>query len=200
MHFFSINVDANKLYPEVKYPVPVGTPLISPLVQWDHAQTWDVPKTEDFPSGSGGSNSATVYNIGKDVNLGWKAVPPSCVIACKNIKQCFAIAYDLLVCSVSKSSWPTTDINPESPDFYLIGHCIDGRVLYPATGYLVLAWRTLVRNLGVVMENTPVTFEDVTIHRATILPKTGERRAAGGLSTMVGSHLWLWWTEELLNF
>lgn len=83
------------------------------------------------------------------------------------------------MCSVSKCSWPTTDINPESPDFYLIGHCIDGRVLYPATGYLVLAWRTLVRNLGVVMENTPVTFEDVTIHRATILPKTGERRAAG---------------------
>ncbi|XP_073345432.1 fatty acid synthase isoform X2 [Pagrus major] len=123
-----INVDANKLYPAVKYPVPVGTPLISPLVQWDHAQTWDVPKAEDFPSGSGGSNSATVYNI---------------------------------------------DISPESTDFYLIGHCIDGRVLYPATGYLVLAWRTLVRNLGVVMENTPVSFEDVTIHRATILPKTG---------------------------
>uniref|UniRef100_A0A8P4GFA7 Fatty acid synthase n=1 Tax=Dicentrarchus labrax TaxID=13489 RepID=A0A8P4GFA7_DICLA len=123
-----INVDANNICPAVKYPVPVGTPLISPLVQWDHAQTWDVPKVEDFSSGSGGSNSATVYNI---------------------------------------------DINPESADYYMIGHCIDGRVLYPATGYLVLAWRTLVRNLGVVMDTTPVTFEDVTIHRATILPKTG---------------------------
>ncbi|XP_070847252.1 fatty acid synthase [Chaetodon trifascialis] len=123
-----INVDGNKLCPAVNYPVPVGTPLISPLVQWDHAQTWDVPKVEDFPSGSGGSNSASIYNI---------------------------------------------DINAESPDYYLIGHCIDGRVLYPATGYLVLVWRTLVRNLGVVKEITPVTFEDVTIHRATILPKTG---------------------------
>ncbi|TKS90319.1 Fatty acid synthase [Collichthys lucidus] len=123
-----INVDINNLCPEVEYPVPVGTPLISPLVQWDHAQTWDVPKAEDFLCGSGASNSATVYNI---------------------------------------------DINPESTDYYLIGHCIDGRVLYPATGYLVLAWRTLVRNLGVVMDATPVTFEDVTIHRATILPKIG---------------------------
>ncbi|XP_039990736.1 fatty acid synthase isoform X2 [Xiphias gladius] len=123
-----INVNGNGLCPAVKYPVPVGTPLISPLVHWDHAQTWDVPKVENFSSGSGGSNSATIYNI---------------------------------------------DINPESPDYYLIGHCIDGRVLYPATGYLVLAWRTFVRSLGVVMENTPVTFEDVTIHRATILPKTG---------------------------
>lgn len=63
MHFISISVDGNKLYPAVKYPVPVGTPLISPLVQWDHAQTWDVPKAEDFSS-LGGSNSATVYNIG----------------------------------------------------------------------------------------------------------------------------------------
>ncbi|XP_071318722.1 fatty acid synthase [Trachinotus anak] len=123
-----INVDSNSLCPAVKYPVPVGTPLISPLVNWDHAQTWDVPKVEDFSSGSGGSNSATVYNI---------------------------------------------EINPESPDYYLIGHCIDGRVLYPATGYLVLAWRTFLRSLGAVMENTPVTFEDVTIHRATILPKAG---------------------------
>lgn len=65
MPLFSINVDINNLCPEVEYPVPVGTPLISPLVQWDHAQTWDVPKAEDFLSGSGASNSATVYNIGK---------------------------------------------------------------------------------------------------------------------------------------
>uniref|UniRef100_A0A665X8P4 Fatty acid synthase n=1 Tax=Echeneis naucrates TaxID=173247 RepID=A0A665X8P4_ECHNA len=123
-----INVDSNGLCPAVTYPVPLGTPLISPLVNWDHAQTWNVPKVEEFSFGSGGSNSATIYNI---------------------------------------------DINPESPDYYLIGHRIDGRVLYPATGYLVLAWRTLLRSKGAVMENTPVTFEDVTIHRATILPKTG---------------------------
>lgn len=70
-------------------------------------------------------------------------------------------------------------MNPESSDYYLIGHCIDGRVLYPATGYLVLAWRTLVRSLGAVMDSTPIAFEDVTIHRATILPKSGERRAGG---------------------
>lgn len=122
-----INVDGNGLCPGVNYPVPAGTPMISPLVQWDHSQTWDIPKAEDFLSGSGGSSSAIVYNI---------------------------------------------DINPESADHYLIGHSIDGRVLYPATGYLVLAWRTLVRSLGIVMDSTPVTFEDVTMHRATILSNT----------------------------
>nr|DBA27527.1 TPA: hypothetical protein GDO54_008007 [Pyxicephalus adspersus] len=128
VYLSGINVHCNNIYPAVEYPVPAGTPLISPLVQWDHSQTWDVPKPEDFPAGSGGSTSTTVYNV---------------------------------------------DMNPESPDIFMNGHCIDGRVLYPATGYLVLAWRTLARSLGVVMEQTPVIFEEVTIHRATILPKTG---------------------------
>ncbi|XP_066443807.1 fatty acid synthase isoform X2 [Eleutherodactylus coqui] len=122
-----INVHSNKLYPPAEYPVSAGTPLISPLIQWDHSLTWDVPKPEDFPAGSGGSTSSTIYNI---------------------------------------------DMSPDSPDIFMSGHCIDGRVLYPATGYLVLAWRTLARSLGVVMEQTPVLLEDITIHRATILPKT----------------------------
>merc|ERR1719445_384802 len=32
---------------------------------------------------------------------------------------------------------------PDSEDHYLVGHKIDGRVLFPATGYLVLAWKAL---------------------------------------------------------
>ncbi|XP_024117302.1 fatty acid synthase [Oryzias melastigma] len=128
LHMSGIDLDCNGLLPEVSFPVPVGTPLISPLVMWDHAQAWDFPKAEDFPQGSGGSSSATLYNI---------------------------------------------EINPDSTEFYLTGHCIDGRVLYPAAGYLVLAWRTLVRSCGLVMETVPVSFQNVTIHRAVILPQTG---------------------------
>uniref|UniRef100_A0A8C2CHT2 Fatty acid synthase n=1 Tax=Cyprinus carpio TaxID=7962 RepID=A0A8C2CHT2_CYPCA len=40
-----INVDSNKLYPAVEYPVPTGTPLISPHIQWDHSQVWDIYAT-----------------------------------------------------------------------------------------------------------------------------------------------------------
>uniref|UniRef100_A0A8B9P5E4 Fatty acid synthase n=1 Tax=Apteryx owenii TaxID=8824 RepID=A0A8B9P5E4_APTOW len=128
IHLTGINVLGNNLFPLVEYPVPVGTPLISPYIKWDHSQDWDVPKAEDFPAGSKGSTSASVYNI---------------------------------------------DVSPDSPDHYLVGHCIDGRVLYPATGYLVLAWRTLARSLGMGMEQTAVMFEEVTIHQATILPRKG---------------------------
>ncbi|NWT56328.1 FAS synthase, partial [Erythrocercus mccallii] len=128
IHLTGINVLGNNLFPSVEYPVPVGTPLISPYIKWDHSQDWDVPKAEDFPAGSKGSASGSVYNI---------------------------------------------DVSPDSPDHYLIGHCIDGRILYPATGYLVLAWRTLARSLGMAMEEMAVIFEDVTIHQATIIPKKG---------------------------
>ncbi|KAM6164687.1 fatty acid synthase [Rhynchocyon petersi] len=65
------------------------------------------------------------------------------------------------------------DISPESPDHYLVDHTIDGRVIFPATGYLCLVWKTLARSLGLVMEQMPVVFEDVTLHQATILPRTG---------------------------
>lgn len=121
----------------------------------------------------------------------------------KNIKQFFfSFHLTMWYAWCPTILWPTTDINPESSDNYLIGHCIDGRVLYPATGYLVLAWRTLVRNLGVVMEITPVTFEDITIHRATILPKTGESRAAvvvGVWSGCRGSLVVMdWWAAGIL--
>lgn len=123
-----ISLDSNKLYPLLEYPVPAGTPPISPHILWDHSQVWDVPKVEDFSSGSGQSTTSAVYNI---------------------------------------------DLSPESPYNYLEGHCIDGRILFPATGYLVLTWKTLIRTVGSVMDSTPVKFENVTFHRATILQKNG---------------------------
>ncbi|KAM5149351.1 fatty acid synthase isoform 2-T2 [Callospermophilus lateralis] len=127
LHLAGINVNPDALFPPVDFPAPRGTPLISPLIKWDHSQTWDVPATEHFPSGSS-SASATVYTI---------------------------------------------DTSPESPDHYLLDHCIDGRALFPATGYLCLVWRTLAHRLGLSLEQVPVVFEDVTLHQATILPRTG---------------------------
>lgn len=66
-----LNVHGNNLFPLEEYPVPVGTPLISPYIKWDHSQDWDVPKAEDFPSGSKGSASASIYNIGAFAYLGF---------------------------------------------------------------------------------------------------------------------------------
>ncbi|KAI1292133.1 Fatty acid synthase [Halotydeus destructor] len=64
----------------------------------------------------------------------------------------------------------------DNEDEYLNGHCIDGRVLYPATGYLMLAWKMLAKIKGQFHDKIPVEFENVTLHRATILPKTGQTK------------------------
>ena len=65
------------------------------------------------------------------------------------------------------------DAATDSEDAYITGHKIDGRVLYPATGYLVLVWRALAKLSGQVYKEMAVTFEDVHIHRATVMPKKG---------------------------
>ncbi|XP_035227546.1 LOW QUALITY PROTEIN: fatty acid synthase-like [Stegodyphus dumicola] len=64
----------------------------------------------------------------------------------------------------------------DSPDHYLLGHCIDGRYLYPATGYLVLVWKGFAELKNKEMTALPVTFEEVKIHRATVLSKTASTK------------------------
>ena len=84
------------------------------------------------------------------------------------------------------------DASAESEDHYLVGHMIDGRVLFPATGYLQLAWRALAKLNGHLYEQMPVAFENVHIHRATILPKTGTSSCLlFNLSVVVGSFIYV---------
>jgi fatty acid synthase len=54
-------------------------------------------------------------------------------------------------------------------DAYLKDHCIDGRVLFPATGYLMLAWRRLASCYGKYWSDLPVVFEDVQFRRPIFL-------------------------------
>ena len=64
------------------------------------------------------------------------------------------------------------DISKET-DAYIAGHCIDGRILFPATGYLTIVWKTFAKLRGTDFEQMPVVFEDVQFQRATIMPKDG---------------------------
>lgn len=58
-------------------------------------------------------------------------------------------------------------------DAFIAGHQIDGRVLFPATGYMVLVWKTLAKLRGEDFEQLPVVFENMRFERATIMPKEG---------------------------
>ncbi|EDW29179.1 GL18552 [Drosophila persimilis] len=52
---------------------------------------------------------------------------------------------------------------------FLVGHTIDGRILFPATGYMTLAWMMLAQQQRLDYLRTSVLFEDIIFHRATIL-------------------------------
>ena len=89
------------------------------------------------------------------------------------IDQYLTLMTDWSGTSSSGSSVEVNVSSPDSEDAYLTGHVIDGRVLFPATGYLVLAWRQFARMNGNSYQQTPVSFDDVQIHRATVIPSSG---------------------------
>ncbi|XP_056629975.1 fatty acid synthase-like [Diorhabda sublineata] len=56
---------------------------------------------------------------------------------------------------------------------FIEGHTIDGRILFPATGYLYIVWETLsmIEDISLTMQN--IVFEDVRFLRATTLSLKG---------------------------
>ena len=52
---------------------------------------------------------------------------------------------------------------------FLSDHCIDESIIYPATGYLMLAWRQLANFFSKPWNTVPVVFEDVQFRRSLFL-------------------------------
>jgi fatty acid synthase len=50
-----------------------------------------------------------------------------------------------------------------------LDHAVDGNPIFPATGYLMLAWRKLAASVGKLWYKVPVVFENVQLKRATFL-------------------------------
>ncbi|XP_049874376.1 fatty acid synthase [Pectinophora gossypiella] len=61
-------------------------------------------------------------------------------------------------------------------DSFIAGHNIDGRILFPATGYLTLVWRTMAKLHNRRPEETAVVLEDVQFRRATIVSRDAPTR------------------------
>jgi len=57
-------------------------------------------------------------------------------------------------------------------DAFLFDHKIDGRVLFPATGYLMMAWTAFAKLNNFCVYDCPIEFRDVSFERATVMSPT----------------------------
>ncbi|XP_021703368.1 fatty acid synthase [Aedes aegypti] len=122
LYMTSQNLNIAKLYPEVQFPVSRGTPMIAPLIRWDHREDAFV------------------------VKYTWE--------------------------ESSKSNMLRFKISLSSQEYkHIVGHCIDGRILFPATGYLQLVWELLAYIGNRDLVDYPIEFEDIRYLRATTLTK-----------------------------
>ncbi|KAJ8049572.1 Fatty acid synthase [Holothuria leucospilota] len=68
----------------------------------------------------------------------------------------------------------TINVGDEDKDSFVKDHNIDGQILYPATGYIILAWQAIAYMMRTVSEKLPIEFEEITIHRATVMSESGD--------------------------
>ncbi|XP_047538557.1 fatty acid synthase-like [Vanessa atalanta] len=66
----------------------------------------------------------------------------------------------------------TMSINRATSEF-MAGHVIDGRNLFPVTGYILMVWETLAMMMGEMAIEVSVVLENVRFQRATHIPKQG---------------------------
>ena len=71
-------------------------------------------------------------------------------------------------------------------DLFIKDHCIDGKVLVPATAYLLFAWKSLAFHKKVSYKEFAVQFTNVQIFRATPIPNTGKVRLHTNLDERTG--------------
>ncbi|CAL1283309.1 unnamed protein product [Larinioides sclopetarius] len=68
-----------------------------------------------------------------------------------------------------KSGLLSREFNFLGRDSYILDHKVDRKVLFPATGYIFIAWETLASNLGKKVEELSVVIERFKIHRPTVI-------------------------------
>ena len=64
------------------------------------------------------------------------------------------------------------DISQEK-DAFLKDHVVDGRIIYPGAGYLVMAWEALAKQCNLGRGELDVIIKDVKIHDSTVLKPEG---------------------------
>ncbi|GJQ79757.1 hypothetical protein Trydic_g23234 [Trypoxylus dichotomus] len=124
LHQYGFDIELDKFYPPIQLPVSRGTPMLSPLMKWNHQRD------------------------------------------CK--------VYLHQQASAIKDDQRVLNIVPKMTEWsFVVGHIVDGRNLFPATGYLFLVWKSLAMAFNKSRTEMKIVFEDVRYMRAANVPKDG---------------------------
>ncbi|CAG2107863.1 unnamed protein product, partial [Medioppia subpectinata] len=151
LYTHGFNVSIERLYPTVGGPVSTGTRMLSPFIQWNHTKSY----------------------LGGPVSTGTRMLSP--FIQWNHTKSYREIRfpdYFNYFRNLSDASY-TIDFRDVN-DQYILDHCIDGKILFPGTGYLMLAWRSLAFHKKISYKELSVEFRDVQLLRAT--PVTADKK------------------------
>ncbi|KAG5865371.1 Fatty acid synthase, partial [Gonioctena quinquepunctata] len=106
------------------------------------------------------------------VSRGTRMISP--YIKWKHERLWFNPLYDQLAKIVAKQGTRTVNVQLSDTEWsYIDGHVIDGRNLFPASGYLFLAWKTLCMIDGDASSSRNVVFENCRFMRGTTVPSKG---------------------------
>ncbi|KAG5867089.1 hypothetical protein JTB14_013864 [Gonioctena quinquepunctata] len=106
------------------------------------------------------------------VSRGTRMISP--YIKWKHERLWFNPLYDQMAKNVAKQGTRTVSVQLSDSEWsYVGGHVIDGRNLFPATGYLFLAWKTLCMIDDDASSSRNVVFENCRFMRATTVPSKG---------------------------
>lgn len=137
-----------RLYPAVEFPVSRGTPMISPLIKWDHSEDWYVMKY--VGEGHTGERRVTI-SLDEESYISGHIIDGLC---CANM---ICIVYLFHFNCYHSLHFQFASINL-------------GRTIVPATTYLQLVWESqLIMTKGAIVASVNVEFEDVKFLRATTM-------------------------------
>ncbi|XP_050502321.1 fatty acid synthase isoform X2 [Diabrotica virgifera virgifera] len=106
------------------------------------------------------------------VSRGTRMISP--FIKWEHTRDWFVPSYDINLNSAVQYGAKSVSVELGDQKWTFVqGHVIDGRNLFPATGYLFLVWDTLCLIEDIPVNLKHIVFEDVKFLRATTVPKTG---------------------------
>lgn len=139
LYLKGFNFDIFLLYPEINYPVSRQTPMVSPLIKWDHRQDFFVLNLERLNS---------INTIKRQQHLDIKLIDEDF----KYISGHIVDGNKGFILFFSGG---------------LLSFFIVGRILLPGTGYLVLIWKGFASIKRVKPQDMNIVFENVRFLRAT---------------------------------